>query len=124
VEEYWSGKERRSHPRFRQKLDVEYTLEKRPNLKAKGYTIDISEGGLKVLMDEKLAKGTSLEFVITLPGKKSPAQIKSEVIWLEEAKAPGPLGKRMFYYGVRFLAIKEPGGSSLLNYIRSIQLSS
>src|SRR3989338_2613326 len=66
IEEYWNGMERRRYARFKKILEVTYKIEKKPHLKA-GKTVDISEGGVKLLLDEKLAKGTIVDLQIALP---------------------------------------------------------
>jgi len=120
LEEYWSGKDRRRHMRFNDKLEVSYAVIKKAKLKNKGHTIDISEGGLKILIPEKLGKGDMVGFTIALPGNGKTANVEGEVIWSEEFKNADPSGRRMFYSGIRFLAIKEPSDAGLIKYIRSL----
>lgn len=124
LEEYWSGKERRRHARFKNKLEVSYTVAKKPRLKNGGHTVDISEGGLKVLMAEKLGKGSILGLTIVLPGSRKAASVEGEVVWSEEIEGMDISGKRLFYSGIRFLAIKEQPGSGFIEYIRSLPESS
>jgi len=124
LEEYWSGKDRRRHIRFNDKLEVSYTVPKKAKLKSKGHTIDISEGGLKILIPEKLGKGDILGFTITFPDNGRSANVEGEVVWSEEFEGTDPSGKRLFYSGVRFLAVKEPSGYSLMEYIHSLPSSS
>lgn len=120
LEEYWSGKERRRHVRFKNRLEVDYTVEKKPRLK--GYTVDISEGGLKVLIAEKLGLGSILGLTIALPDNRVPAKIEGEVVWCEEKDTASDSGERLFCSGIKFLAVKEPSKSSLIQYIRSLPI--
>jgi c-di-GMP-binding flagellar brake protein YcgR len=128
VEEYWNGKERRRHIRFKHVLNVDYAVEKKPHLKQSGKTIDISAGGMKLLMSEKLAKGTILDLKIALPDSKDFIEVEGvveaegEVAWSEDAKDTAA-DRRMFYTGIKFLAIKEPSGKRLSDYINSIASS-
>jgi len=124
LEEYWSGKERRRHARFENKLEVSYTVLKKSRLKNNGHTIDISEGGLKILIPEKFEKGEILAFTVIFPDNGRSANVEGEVIWSEEFESADPSGRRMFYSGIRFTAIKEPSGFSLIEYIRSLSYSS
>lgn len=124
LEGCWSGKERRRHARFKDKLEVSYTVAKKARLGNKGRTIDISEGGLKILISEKLEKGSILGFAIALPDKKRTAVVEGEVVWSEEFEGADPGGRRLFYLGIRFLAIREPAGSNLIEYIRALPSSS
>ncbi|MCX5680188.1 MAG: hypothetical protein NTZ95_06010, partial [Candidatus Omnitrophica bacterium] len=72
---------------------------------------------------EKLEKGTILGFTIALPDRGRSAKIEGEVAWSEEFGGTDPSGRRLFYSGIRFLAIKEPSGFSLIEYIRSLPSS-
>lgn len=120
MEEYWDGKERRRHFRFQKTLGVSYAVEKKAHLKSNGKTVDISESGMKLLLDEKLPKGVILDLMIELPGSKKMAEVEGEVVWSEEVAEKHPSGKRFFHSGIRFSAIKEPSGKSLIDYIRSV----
>ncbi len=119
LEEYWGGKERREHVRFKKTLEVSYVVEKKPHLK-NGKTLDISEGGAKLLLDEKLAVGTIVDLKIALPNSNRIAELEGEVIWSNKAKESDASGKRFFNSGVRFLAIKGPSGENLTGYIKSL----
>ena len=120
LEEYWSGKDRRRHVRFKDKLEVSYELAKKPKLKNTGHTVDISEGGLKILVDEKFEKGAILGLTIVSPKNGKSTKVEGEVAWSEEIDGTDPSGRRLFYSGIRFLAIKEPSGASLIEYIHSL----
>lgn len=120
LEEYWSGKERRRHIRFKNKLEVLYAVAKKSKLKNNAYTIDISEGGLKILIAEKLEKGAILEFIIVFPDSGRSAKIEGEVLWSGDFKGVDPSGRRLFYHGIKFLGVEEPQGSSIIDYIRSL----
>jgi len=122
VEEYWNGKERRQHFRFEKELEVEYAVEKRPHLKSSGKTLDISEGGMRLLIEEKLQNGAILDLKIELPDTKRIAEIEGEVVWSEEVDGLDASGKRLFHAGIKFLALKEPSGVSLIEYIHSLAL--
>lgn len=119
IEEYWNGKERRRHLRFKKVLEVNYTVEKKPHLK-NGKTVDISEGGVKLLLDEKLREGVILALKIALPNSKMMAEIEGDVVWSSEAQDKDPSGKRLFHSGIRFFAMREPSGTNLVDYIRSL----
>lgn len=120
VEEFWSGAERRKAVRFKKDLTVHYAVEKRPHLKTNGKTVDISESGVKILIDEKLTKGTTLDIMIAIPGSGKQIEAEGEIVWSEEANEPDASGKRFFHAGVRFSAIREPNGTTLREYIRSL----
>ena len=123
LEEYWSGRERRRHVRFKDKLEVSYTVTKKAKIKNNAYTVDISEGGLKILIDEKLGKRSILELIIILPTSGRSAKAEGEVLWSEEFKGADPSGRRLFYHGIKFLGLKEPSGFNLIEYIRALPSS-
>ncbi|MEI6863145.1 MAG: PilZ domain-containing protein [Candidatus Omnitrophota bacterium] len=124
LEEYWSGKDRRRHTRFKNKLEVSYSVAKKSIFKNNAYTIDISEGGLKILIAEKFGQGAVLEFLIVLPNSGRSAKVEGEVLWSEEFQGDDPSGRRLFYHGIKFLSTKEQSSSSVINYIRSLPSSS
>ncbi len=123
VEEYWNGRERRQHVRFQKALEVTYIVEKRPHLNNNGKTVDISEGGIKILLGEKLSEGVILDLKVSLPGSQEPAELEGMVVWSEDVKEKDASGKRCFHSGVKFSAIKEPSGKRLINYIYSLASS-
>lgn len=118
VEEYWSGRERRQHVRLDKKIDVNYIISKKPLLKKDGMTVNISEGGMKLLLDEKLAKGTILDLELPLQGEKRMV-IEGEVIWSDEAKDVASPEKRLFHSGIKFLSVKAPPDVKLGDYIKA-----
>ena len=120
VEEFWAGKERRKHVRFQKSFDIIYVLEKHPQLKNQCRTLDISEGGMKILIDQKLEKGAVMSLSIDIAGSSHPAEVDGEIMWSEESKISGPSGKRMFYSGIKFLAMKEKRGKILVEYLRGL----
>lgn len=123
IEEYWNGKERRKHIRFKKMLEINYVVRKKPHIKNNCKTIDISEGGAKIFLDEKLSKGAIMDLHISIPDSKEIVAIEGEVVWSEDASQDKESGKRFFYCGIKFFAIKEPSQVSLIEYIRSLETS-
>lgn len=118
----WSGSERRKFRRFPQELEITYTVLKRvPPKNERGKTIDLSEGGIKVLLDEKLHPGTSVDMKITMPGREEAANIVGEVMWTEDAPdAKDQSGRRFFHSGIKFSFMKESAGKPVVDYVRSL----
>ena len=116
IEEYWDGEERRLHERFSRALEVEYSVEKRPHRK-NGRTVDLSKGGMKLLLDEKLPKGAVLDLKMPVLGKRQTIELEAEVIWTNDADRKDPSGKRFFFSGLKFIAVKEPAGVHLSEYL-------
>ena len=120
VEECWDGEERRSHERFNKDLEVEYSVKKRPHLK-NSRTVDLSKGGMKLLLDEKLPKGAILGLKVYIPEKRRTIEVEAEVVWTNDAEKKDPSGKRFFFSGLKFIAIKEPAGIHLSEYLTHLE---
>jgi c-di-GMP-binding flagellar brake protein YcgR len=121
VEEYWDGEERRSNKRFNNDLEVEYSVEKRAHLK-NGRTVDLSKGGIKLLLDEKLPKGSIIDIKIHIPEKRRAIKLEAEVIWTNDADKQDPSGRRFFLSGLKFIAIREPEGLHLSEYLSGLSI--
>ena len=121
VEECWDGEDRRSHKRFNKDLEVEYNVQKRPRLK-NCRTVDLSKGGMKLLLDEKLPKGTLLGLKMPVPEKRHTIEVEAEVVWTNDADEKDPSGKRFFFSGIKFISIKEPTGIHLSEYLSGLEV--
>ncbi len=97
--------ERRENPRFAMKIPVKYCLEKDKEVikvitewrkEAKNaYTLDMSLGGMKIVVDQPLSMGDLLKFELYLLDKVNVVTIFAEVMWSGPDCA-----------GIRFLMIK------------------
>ena len=124
AEDCWSGAERRQHVRFKKNLEVDYIEQRKPKLNTNGKTMDISMGGMRLVVGEKFAKGAIVFIKVFLPELKKSVEAEGEVVWMEESGKTDGDGKRLFHAGVRFLRLKSPSDSHLLDYIRSLPQSS
>jgi len=120
IKEYWNESERRSHARFNKDLEVEYGVEKKPRLKT-SKALNISKGGMKLLLDEKLSKGTILNLKMSLPEKKQAVEIEAEVVWTKDTDEKDLSGKRFFHSGLKFIAVKESSGAHFLQYMTQLE---
>ena len=120
IEECWTSEERREHSRFEEDLEVEYRVEKKPR-PYKGRTANISKGGMKLLMDEKLSIGTVLDLKIYIPKKKGTVEVGAQVVWTKDVDEKDPSGKRLFHSGIKFIGIKEPSDTYFSEYISSLE---
>ncbi len=122
IEEYWSGKDRRKHPRFTKSLGVVYSIVKNQTIKnLTGKTVDISEGGVKLLLDEKLSLNTPINLKISISDSGETAEVTGNVVWTEDAVNVNDLsGKRLFYSGIKFSFTKDPSGRHLINRLCSL----
>jgi c-di-GMP-binding flagellar brake protein YcgR len=120
VEEFWDGEERRSHKRFNKTLELEYFVQVKPEQK-KLRTVDVSRGGIKLLLDEKLPKGTILCLKIYIPEKRQTVEVDTEVVWTDNADKRDDSGKRFFFSGLKFISVKEPSGVHLSEYLTRLE---
>jgi len=124
IKECWDGVNRRHYPRFTRSLEVAYSIiKKRAAEIAGGKTVDISEGGVRLLLAEKLPLGACVTLKIALPGSLPEAEMLGNVVWTEDAAdAADPTGKRFFYSGIKFSSTKDPASLNFINFIRSCSL--
>lgn len=123
VEELWDGKERRKYTRFKKNLEITYIVRKRPHLMNKASTVNISKGGMKLRLDEKLANDAIVDLKVTIPGTDVVAEIEAKVVWSGDGEEKDDSGKRYFHAGIEFIAAKPPTGDKLFDYIQSIASS-
>jgi len=121
VEECWTNEERREHKRFADGVVVEYSVEKKPHLKG-GRVINMSKGGMKLLLDEKLPTGTILDLKIYMPEKKTAAEVEAEIVWTKDAQIKDLSEKRFFHSGIKFIAIKDSADVHIADYINSCEI--
>lgn len=119
IEDFWDGEERREHERFPHDLEVEYNVEKKPHLK-RGTSVDISKGGMKLFLDEKLPKGAIVDLKLSTPDNKKTIEIEAEIVWTSDADVKDSSGKRFFHSGLKFIAVKESSGTHLSEYISNL----
>ena len=121
VEECWTSEERRQHRRFGDGVVVEYYIEKKPHLKDIK-ALNMSKGGMKLLLDEKLSDGTIMDLKIYIPDRKNSIEVEAEVVWTKDADyIKDASGNRFFHSGVKFIGIKEPADNHITDYINSCE---
>jgi c-di-GMP-binding flagellar brake protein YcgR len=98
--------EKRENPRFTVKVPIQYRLVKGQqeidevadwrvrNQAAK--MLDISLGGMQIVLDEKLIAGSVMCFDVVLPNAASLSSIFAEVVWVGESRV-----------GLHFIMIKN-----------------
>ena len=68
------------------------------------HTEDVGEGGVRVVLEDKLHISTQVEVSLFLAGKEDSINCKGEVIWVREI-LPVDVGPRFFHTGIKFLDI-------------------
>jgi len=121
IDAYWHGSERRKFYRFKQSLDATYRLEKGRRMRAYCRIADISEGGLRLIIDAKFALGSILDLRVLFPNSQREAEMEAKVVWCDESgDLTDPSGKRLFQLGVQFCGVPDHSAKILAEYIRSL----
>jgi hypothetical protein len=56
-----------------------------------GHAYDVSEGGVRVELDEPLMQGEPVQLRLNLPGERVPVSANANVVWInDELDDPGP----------------------------------
>ena len=116
---YWDGGERRSTERLNILLEVKY-FENGNSSYAK--SADISEKGVRLLLDEKLEENTPLRLEIKLPGQNHLIKTHSRVVWSREAPEDEKFSaKRLFNTGLKFVQFQGDDEKKLFDFIYNLQ---
>jgi c-di-GMP-binding flagellar brake protein YcgR len=113
-------REKRRYVRANGLVLVNYKI---PNLEIEGKSsaYDVSGGGLRITVNQKLELGTLIEMEIYLPGSSQPILAKGEVVWTQrlQEKIDAPLAeeKKYFYVGIKFNVIDENSKNRIINYV-------
>jgi len=118
LEGHWNGRERRNAERLNVSLAVKYCENgKCSNAKS----LDISASGIKLLLDEKIEKGTPLKLEIKLPEEKRNIKTRGEVVWTKEISEKDTSGKRVFNTGIKFSDSQPADEKRLFSFVQSAQ---
>lgn len=109
------GEERREMLRTDITAEVIYNILGEPEAKHKCRSNDISGSGIRLIIDEKLAKGVILEMEINIP-ELEPIFTRGEVVWVGEISLRED-DKGPFAAGVRFIDIEPADQKRLLEYL-------
>ena len=121
VEKYWNGAERRRHVRFDASIKVRYTL-KRSSPDGDAVSRDISEGGIRLLVDKKLERGTILNLRIANGPQAQPISLEGVIVWCNEARDKKDSdGRRLFHIGVKLTRIEKGSRDIFYGMIRSFE---
>lgn len=120
VDEIWLNKERRDGVRVKLELDAVYSHppEKMQKAAKKTYVENISIGGAKIQVEEKLVKGEKLLLEIRLPNTVKPIYADAETVWINDNPKTSPSGRRRFEAGVQFARLKPAERQELSSFIQ------
>ena len=119
VKEYWDGQERRKTLRINTSIIVRYSVEKKQEARLNGRMKDVSQGGMRLLVNEKLSQGTLLLIEFHLPETKDIIESEGKVVWTSgDFEDRDQAGRRVFHTGVQFVNINPEDRNRLFDYIK------
>jgi CheY-like chemotaxis protein len=98
---------RRRHQRHQTHLDVSLQIE---NSYRDGSTLDVSQCGMLIVVDEPLSLGQSVTVQVTLPGQE-PLRVKARVVRYAKERRPGQC------YGLELLELPSTESAALSAYL-------
>jgi len=89
-------------------------LGEHPDLEMLGHIYDVSEGGVRIELDEPLAPGQTVSLQLEFPGTAAAVKVSANVVWVhDEQDDPGP--RRMALRFTEFTS--DPDRHRLADYI-------
>ena len=83
------------------------------------HTENISEGGIRVILEEKLNVTTQVDIELYLFHAELPIRSKGEVAWTAELK-PEKIRHRLFYTGIKFIEISDHNKNEIKKLVEEI----
>jgi len=123
LEKYWDGRERRRHVRFTVDVEISYKEILKSQQQASGArSVDLSDTGMRLLVDRKMPPGTILSLNMTPGRTQKPIEIEGLVVWCTEAKDKEDLNdKRLFHIGLKIVSVRETSGSTFDDYLQTLE---
>jgi len=119
LEGYWNGRERRSAERLNVTLDVRYSIYGKT---VKANSADLSTSGIRLILDEKIEKGSTLQMEIQLPGMNRSIKSNGEVAWSKESfEDEKNVPKRFFNTGIRFVRLDKEDQKNLFDFMQNLK---
>lgn len=112
---YWDGDERRTTDRLNVTMEVRYHLNGRS---AVSRSMDISTKGIRILLDERIDKGTPIAVTMKIPGRNHLIKASGSIVWSNESNDPS---KRFFNTGIKFYSFRDSGERNLFNFIHEME---
>lgn len=119
---FWDGKERRKDLRCEKCCDAQYHINPDSDKRVSAQSENISVGGVKLVLDELLSKGTPLTVDIAVSDEQKPITAKGEIAWVKEVDPDQAeqRGKRIFQAGVKFVNMTPEDETRLRNHVEEI----
>ncbi|MEK6564272.1 MAG: PilZ domain-containing protein [Candidatus Omnitrophota bacterium] len=111
--------EKRSFPRIKGEISVAYKIMGSSD-DGEVRTMDISGGGFRLPMYEKVKPETLVELNISLPSQEAPFYGLAKVIWQSRTAVKGKGGKNYFETGIKFIRVGLNNRKQIVRYINSL----
>jgi len=85
------------------------------------HTENIGEGGIRVILGEKLNIPTAVDLELFLENKEVPIRSKGEVVWAVEIKPEG-IRPRLFDTGIKFTLIDDLNKETIKKVVNELIL--
>ncbi|MFH1996071.1 MAG: PilZ domain-containing protein [Candidatus Omnitrophota bacterium] len=122
LEKFWDGRERRRSVRLGADVEIRYKELRWPADANGGRAVNLSDTGMRLLIDKKMSSGTRLELSFTPPHKSNIVRVIATVVWCNEAKDKEDLrDKRLFHIGVRISEVREPAKRAFADYMSMLE---
>ena len=102
-------------------VEVEYKVVSSPEVLAalKARSKNISAGGIRLVVLEKLRAGTVLDLKFLLSGSPEPVRAKGMVAWTEEYTVGSLDSSKAYDAGIEFISIKQKDKARIQQYVQS-----
>jgi c-di-GMP-binding flagellar brake protein YcgR len=102
--------ERREHRR----VEVELPVRIQAPVRTEGKALELSEGGLRIEIDEDLTHAMHISLEVELPTLEQPVGTLADIRWHEKM---GPKADPRWIYGLRFTELDEREEAAIVEYI-------
>ncbi|MCM8774490.1 MAG: PilZ domain-containing protein [Candidatus Omnitrophica bacterium] len=113
-----NNKERRKFLRIEVAVNVVYSVIGNEQLSGEAVTKNISEGGICLVVHNKIDLNSLLSLKIHLPDGKEPIQVTGKVVWKAEYTFI-IIQESRYDLGIQFLDISETDRNRIANYVVS-----
>ncbi|KPK96658.1 MAG: hypothetical protein AMJ95_12940 [Omnitrophica WOR_2 bacterium SM23_72] len=83
------------------------------------HTENLGEGGIRVILAQRLSVTTAVDLDLFLPGDETPIRCKGEVVWANEMKPQG-VNPRLYDTGIKFIEISEQNKNTIRQLVHSL----
>ncbi|MFH1784515.1 MAG: PilZ domain-containing protein [bacterium] len=106
--------ERRKFVRLQKPVEVKYKFASESSKDEETKTRDISEGGVRIMMNTKILPGNIIDLEIILPDTAEPIKALGETVWEEEFLE----GRNLAYeIGVKFIKISPKDREKISKHV-------